>query len=308
MSNKLEKFNETYNEFLNNVLTTFSVQLTELQDKPTMSKLDNLDTLVYFIKNHLSIFDKIINRDDTLFNNDLFLLPNINFKLLWTDSTDITKIAIWEYCYLLYTYGTRVTEYNEFLTKHITDEGLQIDLITKHDDYMSTIISFLRDNNRNKQAQQTEQKEQSEQPNIPGLPGGIMNTMIGTLATELASEIDISNLQNISNPSDILAQLMGGGDNGLGNIINKVSSKLNEKVQSGQLDEKQLLNEAQQMMGDLQGNPMNLFSGMDPNMANMAKNMANMMGGQQPDNSQQKARTVRRRMARIKKKKIKQNK
>lgn len=77
------------------------------------------------------------------------------------------------------------------------------------------------------------------------------NSKIADLAKEISKDIDVSNLK-AENPDDILKNLFNpagdGNGNVLGNIIQKVSSTLNDKISNGELRHEDLLGEAMSMM------------------------------------------------------------
>jgi hypothetical protein len=79
----------------------------------------------------------------------------------------------------------------------------------------------------------------------------IENSKIANLAKEISKEIDMSSF-NIESPADV-AKLMdfSGSNNFLGNIVSKVSTKLTEKISSGEIKQEDLLSEAMSMMNML---------------------------------------------------------
>lgn len=80
---------------------------------------------------------------------------------------------------------------------------------------------------------------------------GLENSKIASLAKEITSEIDLSNL-HIDKPEDITKLMdMSDGNNFLGNIVSKVSNKLTEKLNTGELKQEDLMNEAMSVMGAL---------------------------------------------------------
>jgi hypothetical protein len=80
---------------------------------------------------------------------------------------------------------------------------------------------------------------------------GLENSKIASLAKEITSEIDLSNL-SIDKPEDISKLMdMSDGNNFLGNIVSKVSNKLTEKLNTGELKQEDLMNEAMSVMGAL---------------------------------------------------------
>lgn len=80
---------------------------------------------------------------------------------------------------------------------------------------------------------------------------GLENSKIASLAKEITSEIDLSNL-SIDKPEDISKLMdMSDGNNFLGNIVSKVSNKLTEKLNTGELKQEDLMSEAMSVMGAL---------------------------------------------------------
>ena len=135
-------------------------------------------------------------------------------------------------------------------------------------------------------------------------------TKIGELAKEIAEEIDIDNLglPNIdkepSNVQDAFQQILGNNPSALMNTVQKIGSKVQEKIGNSGMSQQDMVNEAQDMVKNLHQNPMfkdvlgnndmgGMFqqmssmmqqmqkSGAMPNMANMA-NMAKQQQQQSP--------------------------
>lgn len=108
---------------------------------------------------------------------------------------------------------------------------------------------------------------------IMNMFGAIENSKICNLAKEISKDIDISNMK-IESPEDVMKLMdFSGNNNVLGNIIGKVSSKIQEKMSSGELKHEDLLSEAMGMIGMMQksGAGSGLFN--NPMMAEMMKNM-----------------------------------
>lgn len=85
----------------------------------------------------------------------------------------------------------------------------------------------------------------------------IMNGKIGQLAQEIADEtakeLDID-IDNISNVSDVFSKLFKNPGK-LTNMIKKVSTKLDEKLKSGEIKKSELMKEANEIMSKLQSTP-----------------------------------------------------
>lgn len=82
---------------------------------------------------------------------------------------------------------------------------------------------------------------------------GMENSMICNLAKEISNEIDVSNIQ-VDKPEDVLKLMdFSASNNFVGDIIKKVSSKIHDKISSGELKQEDLFGEAMSMMGMLGG-------------------------------------------------------
>lgn len=94
------------------------------------------------------------------------------------------------------------------------------------------------------------EKESGEGIDFGSMFGNIgQSSKIANLAKEISDEIDINNLK-IEKPEDIMKMMdFSGGNNVMGDIIKKVSSKITDKISSGELKHDELLNEAMGMMG-----------------------------------------------------------
>lgn len=93
-------------------------------------------------------------------------------------------------------------------------------------------------------------------------------TKIGSLAQEISKDLDLSEF-NITKPEDIMNLTK---NNMLGNIINKVGSKMQEKIESGEIKHEDFIKEAMGMFSNMnKSSPM--FN--NPMMQNMFKNMKN---------------------------------
>jgi hypothetical protein len=103
------------------------------------------------------------------------------------------------------------------------------------------------------------------------IPSMLENSKIGSLAKEITSEIDIGSLE-IKDTSDIMSLM---NSNVIGDIMSKVGSKINSKIEKGELNHEDLLGEAMNFMKMLQKNG----GGDNPLMNMMGDLMKNKQGG-----------------------------
>jgi hypothetical protein len=156
--------------------------------------------------------------------------------------------------------------------------------------------------NHEKEEKETEEKEDSNEPKLPfdfekmfesmnlpstedmsnALPGnlpdtdsifshinGLINGKIGSLAKELAEEttkdLDID-MENVTDVNDVFKKLFKNPGN-LMNLVNNISSKLDNKMKDGSIKESELLEEASSIFKNMKNMP-----GMD-NMEQLFKSM-----------------------------------
>jgi hypothetical protein len=89
------------------------------------------------------------------------------------------------------------------------------------------------------------------------------NPLLSELAEEISKEIQIpESFKSLQNPQDIFKLMFNKeGKDFMEGMVKSVGSKIQDKIKNGQLDEKDLFNQAQKMMGTVfNNNPM--FSGM----------------------------------------------
>lgn len=96
---------------------------------------------------------------------------------------------------------------------------------------------------------QPEQPKQTQQ-NHPNPLGMFEGTFIGDLAKEITQEISPEELEKIQNPQELIATLFSP-DGKLNNIMQKIGTKVQEKVQKGELNQEVLMQEMGKMVGGL---------------------------------------------------------
>jgi len=104
--------------------------------------------------------------------------------------------------------------------------------------------------------------------NDTGVENLFNNGIISDIAKELTNELDLDKMDmgNPKNMNEAFSNIMGGGGgNNFFNLISKVGEKIQSKVEKGQINQTDLINEAQKMMGGLQ-NPQQMANAMKKNM------------------------------------------
>lgn len=214
-----------------------------------------------FIKKTQEFSEMIKSRDEELFSSDIFIIKTVNFSDLWKkDISKTNREKIWEYIQTLYVLGETIisdTEKVKKLVENIKNINSGEETQNEDTELLDVIKKLSKD------------KETLNNSNIDD--DFINNSLIGNLAKELSDEINIDNMninENMENVDDIFSNLLSG-DNPMKfmNLVQSVGEKINNKVNSGNLDQEKLISEAGQMMGALgENNP--LFSNLFKNMSN----------------------------------------
>ena len=154
----------------------------------------------------------------------------------------------------------------ESLIDDIIDDDIK-EILTKVKDFTKD-VKFEQEGSHNTHQSETA----SEMPNFP-FPE-MQDSMICNLAKEISNEIDVSNIK-VDKPEDVFKLMDFSSSNNLvGDIIKKVSSKIHDKISTGELKQEDLFGEAMNMM-----NMMNMGGGKGGGMGGMANMMSSMMGG-----------------------------
>jgi len=122
-------------------------------------------------------------------------------------------------------------------------------------------------------------------PEMEKMTEQMFGGMIGNLAKEIAAGIDPSTLNiDPNNPQALLQGLLSGENSNLMGLVQNISGKLQSKIESGELNQDALFNEANSIMGNFKNMPgfeglaggAGGTGGFDPSMM---MNMFSAMGG-----------------------------
>lgn len=292
------------------------------------------DRLVFFVENWYPHMAAASTCDEVYFENiHVKVFNGLELQVIMDSLIEKNRIIVWNYLHTLFALSvslpyTKDNYTNAKLDNEELSEERKIllkqiqETIQQFPTLVANIVSWKR--------KITEQPNQSEQPAGGANNGGppldasfFENSQLGFLAREIASEIDPSevlNMDEMKDPSQLFSAILNQDENsGFGKLMKNVYTKLQSKMESGQVDQRRLFDESKQLLGGLSnGMPMppGGAAGMPDfsNFASMAQNLAAMgdlFGGASPAPSggrRQSARSLRRRMQRRAKKMEKQRK
>ena len=305
MSENVNKLFKSFIDDIINVFPEYKGRLLSYYKEVVETKKNDHPKIIEFLKNMDEISEQVINKDVTLFEEDPIILQNVSFKLIWnSDISDQTRNSIWKY---LQTFCI-VNIQSESTTEKINDVIKLIDSNEKVKD-KETVRNMKKLKKLNEEFDIKEIKKIiSENPEsidqgVNQMDTMFENTNIGKIAKEITQDLDIESI--VSNGGGIEDLLTGGG---MANIMKTITSKMSDK--EGQMDTDQLMKEATEICGSMEGNP--LFSSLLGMQGDMFKNMSQEAPSPQPDtkqinlnNSSHNPRTTKERLQ--KKLKEKQN-
>lgn len=263
MATYTEKFNfylKTFLGELQNIFPEFKDAITSSYSEVFESESLSVDTYVKEYMNAVQSFHtQIATKQNSLFlgDNELKFLRELDFRELWTkDLSDATRENIWKYLQTLYVIGKKIVANDDDVNAMLNELNTPSrEDFKQHQQEMMEMIenmSKITDENRS---------TDSEVENL------FNNGIISDIAKELTNELDLDKMDmgNPQNMNEAFSNIMGGGGGtNFFNLISKVGEKIQSKVESGQINQGDLINEAQKMMGGLK-NPQQMAQNMRAN-------------------------------------------
>ena len=282
----IEKFNFYLKSFINELLTVYPEYKESLENEYKILFSQEKTNTDEFVKEYMSITkdhnSSIAKKDDSIFKglNEINILRNIDFRDLWSkDINTNTRESIWKYLQTLIVIGRKVIgdddEINDLLKKFNESGGETLgESFQRETDEMMNMLKNMTDITQDPD-NTPNSEEDNDMKNL--FEGGI----ISDIAKELTGELDLENMDigEPKNMNEAFNNIMGGGNNNFFNLINKVGEKIQNKVQSGEINQNDLMNEATKMMGGLK-NP--------DKMAKILKNQQRKTGGDTRDRLRRK--------------------
>lgn len=266
----MEEFKNVIKDFLADILLTYP----EYEDIINKEEYKDYEHLYAYCKElYPKHFFQILYKKDELFEEDINLLPEINFKDLWVQEiSDNTRETVWRYLQLiLFNCVGDVNTENPFgdtaeLFKEIDHNELKSkldeclndmqELFGKEDDIKKDAIPNVDDLHKN----------------IESMLDGKLGSLAKEIANDVVEDLDILD-DNVKNPDEVFKKLFANPGK-LMNLVKTVGSKLDDKMKTGDIKENDILDEASNLMKTMDSMPgfnnmKDLFSKFNPQQKGM---------------------------------------
>ena len=254
------QFFEYLNKFLLE-LSKSSKKLKKLIDNEYTNVND--EKYVECIKKNIYIHkEQFLGKEDELDNffktNSIELLDKINLSDIWNKSEKDNKNAIIQYVKVFVFMFESVNNNTKQTESDSESDKSNEETNDMNDDKFESLLkeSLLNNNQQMNENMDTFYESMKDSDNS-----------IIDLAKNIAEDLKNESGDNPSN----LANMFSNG-NGLNGLISSITSKLDNEIKSGKLDQNKLLNDAQKMMGNNANLFGDLFKSMNPQNVNSSTN------------------------------------
>lgn len=256
-----EKILSVFKKMINDIMDVYPEQKGSIYEKyesvmnmETLN-LEECELLKNFMDNINKYSSKITNKDVDVITDEL--IDGIPLKKIWvSDISDSAKDEIWKYLQTFCIISINLNSSKE-LQELLSGETGTIDPENRKD---------LKDLKRIKKLKESidtiNQNKNSDVPDMNGMNDIFSNTGIGQLAKEIAEGLNFEEMlgqnsdldEGEQNMEDVMQNIMNPAN--FMNLFQNINSKVQEKIQSGDIDENMLTGEAQNLYGNFQNNPM----------------------------------------------------
>jgi hypothetical protein len=304
-------FNKFYSSFIRDLKETNAEVKSRIKKNYKVIDKMSEEYIEYYSEQIQDIIDKIVKDDVNALANDntvvdKSLIKNVSIKLVLDSITNPLDLQVfWNYVYIL-TLFTLVKKENDESPEEVENADVMFSTVVailskiQHgEEYQSLLDDIIDDDIRELVSKIKNVKSDikideahahahahAHSAGDSSSPAGnpmMQDNLICNLAKEISNEIDVTGLK-VDKPEDVLKLMDFSSSNNLvGDIIKKVSGKIHDKINSGEIKQEELFGEAMNMMNMMNmggggagglgglGNMAGLFN--NPMMTEMMKSM-----------------------------------
>ena len=200
-------------------------------------------------------FFDILYQKDELFTEEIFLLPNIDFAILWKmDISDHTRTVIWKYLQLvLFSIVHKEGDSESFGDTAKLFEAIdETEFKNKLEETIAQMTELFDTSGTDISEVQLPNPDELQE-HISTLLEGNLGKLAREIAEETAQDIN-ADMTEISSVGDVFKKLFRNPGKLMG-LVKKVGSKLDGKLKSGEIKESELISEASDLITKMNSMP-----------------------------------------------------
>jgi len=282
--NQPSDFNKIIKDFVLDIKNTFPEYEAVINKWWIIDEENEEKTMEMIYEHCMNVFPErfmdLLYQNVSIFSEDSEIntefLPGISFKYIWScDITENTRETIWKYLQMVtISIIGNVKDKDSF--------GSAADMFDSIDeeDFKSKLQNAL-ENIQGLFSEKSDVDEETGESSIPnpddlhehiqGMLGGKLGQLAQEIAEETTANLDID-FEGIENPTDVLQKIITNPGK-LMNIVKDVGGKLEEKMNSGEINKAELMTEASDMLKNMKNIPgMNNIQEMMGNLARTSSN------------------------------------
>ena len=247
----MDGFLTIYKDLKNDLQITFPELKSKLND------LCDNDVYQHCLSTYPGHFFDILYEKDSLFENELFLLPSIDFSQLMKDKTisEKSRSTLWKYLQLILFYTIEKSNHQDNVHQKMEQTMEDMKAMFQQSDISNTFQNMFKD------------LSNDDFFDVKNNLDTMMSGKIGSIAKEIAQETS----QEFEG-EDFMKNLMKDPSK-IMNLVQNIGSKLEGKLKSHELKDDDMMKEAHDIM-----NQMNNIPGLKDMMSKMGKmDMKGMM-------------------------------
>lgn len=241
-----------FKSFVNDLINVYPEHKTILYDTYGDVIVGENTDITNFLEN-ISKHEKLItNRNSKLFSENIFIFEKLPMSDIWKkDISESTKNNIWKYLQTFCVIHINLKS-SESLQELLSGETNTLSSENKKDIKDLKKIKKMKDDMK--------EKKGLNDMNIEDM---LNNSTIGKIAKEITESLE---LPSMDSPEDISKIFQGDG---IMNLFNKVNTTVKQKLESGELNDDVLKNEANNMYPNMMNN--DIFKSMTETMTKMTE-------------------------------------
>jgi hypothetical protein len=270
-----KNFIKILKDFCKDLLTTFPEYIDVIKDNKELTYILNNDSdendenykslKEYCLKIYPERFFDILYKNEKIFQEDnninCYFIPNIDFKEIWRDNiSDNTKKIIWQYLQLiLFNISKMVDGAESFGDATKLFEAInENELFNKLEETIKNMESVFDVSNINLNETMDISNMEIPDPNeihshIKDLLEGNLGKLAHEIAEETAKDLE-DDFKDLTSVGDVFQKLFKNPTKLMG-MIQKVGTRLDEKIKSGEIKESELMQEASDLMSKMTNMP-----------------------------------------------------